>query len=153
MQSKLTYFICSLLAIAIGLFSAWMSFDKFSTHQRYPTEGRVAEAYPTSSHYTETRRRFGIKSYDTDLAFKTESGQVVHLNNANISKDELAILQTGKNIEREYLPDDPEGTARAKGDTMGIWITLLIALVGFGFGVYYMRVALGKAKPDNASDE
>lgn len=152
MQSKATYFICALIAIGVGLFGGWFTFDKYSLHNRYPSEGKIAEAYPTSDHYTETRKRFGIKSYDTDLAFTADNGQTIHLKNTNISKDELAILQTGKPIEREYLPDDPQNTARAKGDMMGIWIGLALMLVGLGIGIYYMMVALGKAKPDNPSD-
>lgn len=111
---------------------------------RYPTEGITAEAYPTSDQYTETRRRFGLKSYDTDLAFKTPDGKVVHLKEANISSDELATLQEGKNIVREYLPEDPQGTARRQGDMMGVWIFLAIGVISLGFALAWFKGLFGK---------
>lgn len=135
--SKLTAYICVAFCAAIAAVCLFMSFGHFQDHRRYPGEGQTAQAYPTSNKYTETRRRFGIKSYDTDLAFKTANGQTIHLPNHNISKAELAILQQGQTIAREYLPEDPAGTARRPGDLFGLWVTLAISLVALLFAWGY----------------
>lgn len=149
-MNKLNYGISILIAFIISGVCFWQGAGKFSEHNRYPTEGIAAEAYPTSDHYTETRRRFGIKSYDTDLAFKTPEGQVVHLKGANISSDELAALQEGKNIVREYLPEDPQGTARRQGDMIGIWVFLAIGVIALGFALAWLKSLFGK-QPDASS--
>lgn len=146
--SKLTAYITVAFCAAIAAFCLYLSFDTFQTHRRYPSEGITAQAYPTSNKYTETRRRFGIKSYDTDLAFKTANGQTVRLPDHNISKDELATLQQGQTIAREYLPEDPAGTARRPGDLMGIWVTLFIALVAAFIGWGYWPSSKAEAETD-----
>lgn len=143
-MNKLNYGISILIALIISGVCFQQGAGKFSEHNRYPTEGITAEAYPTSDQYTETRRRFDIKSYDIDLAFKTPDGKVVHLKEANISSDELATLQEGKNIVREYLPEDPQGTARRQGDMMGVWIFLAIGVISLGFALAWFKGLFGK---------
>ena len=113
--------------------------DSAAIDRRFEQESVLtAEAVPVSPTYTETRRRWGIKTYATDLRFKTQNGQTVTLRDTDISTAELEQLQHGQPILREYLSGDPH-TTREPGSKAPKWPAAIFAVVGlmiafFGLG-------------------
>lgn len=133
---RLIDILAGLFAIAIGVYIYW---GGAQTDNRFEQETvQTAQASPASRQYTETRRRYGMKTYATDLRFQTESGQPVVLRDTDISKEELEKLQQGQTIPREYLVAEPQ-IAREPGKTEPKWPIAIFAVVGlmimfFGLG-------------------
>lgn len=154
--SRGTAFVLVLCFLAFAAFGAYKCFDNIRINSRMGKEGKTAQAHATGRSYTETRRRFGIKTLSTDLAFTTAEGKVVRLTGAEISREELAQLQEGKTIPREYLADDPENTARIPGSKESIWWTLIMVVVGLVGALGYsgdLKKRPEKKRPDIAIGE
>lgn len=127
MLNRIIYILCGLAAFAIA---GYMYMQMAATDKLF-TQGPVATAQfePASSQYTETRGRFGIKTYKTALGYTTGSGQKVVVRDAYISKEELQQFQAGQPITREYLVNDPQ-TTREPGKTEPKWPALIAVVVG-----------------------
>ncbi|XXQ68167.1 hypothetical protein ACKLNO_11310 [Neisseriaceae bacterium B1] len=145
-MNKLLSWLVGLAAIAFGVY---FYINASQTDKRFESEAvAIGKAIPASSQYTETRGKFGLgKSYKTDLGFKDKSGQDIFLNNEVISEEELAALQAGKSIEREYLVAEPH-VARVPGQTESKWISWLFALVG----IVICLVGLGNKDEENTTE-
>lgn len=142
MGKKILNWVVGLAVIAFGVY---LLMDAFATDKRFESGTvKVAQAVPASSEYTETRSKFGlVKSYKTDLGFKTEQGEDVFVRGANISKEELDQLQAGQPIAREYLADEPN-KIRAPGEKEPKWLAFVFMVVGLVIGL----VGLGGGKDE-----
>lgn len=144
-MNRILYFLCAIGAFAIG---GYMYMQMAATDKLF-AQGPVktAQLEPASTQYTETRGRFGIKSYKTALGYTTENGQRVTVREAYISKAELDQLLAGQPITREYLVDDPQKT-REPGKGEPKWPAWIV----FAVGAVLLVVAWGEGKGSKAEE-
>lgn len=133
MFKRIIDILVGLAVIGVGVY---IYMDAAATDSRFEQETvKTAQAEPASRSYTETRRRWGIKTYSTDLRFQTEDGRPVLLRDTDISSEELEQLQRGQTIPREYLAADPR-TTREPGRTEPKWPAAIFAAVGLFIAVF-----------------
>lgn len=145
-MNRILYLLC-----AVGAFGlAGYTYMQLAATDKLFAQGPVktAQVEPASTQYTETRGKFGIKSYKTSLGFTAENGQRVVVRDAYISKEELDKFLAGETITREYLVADPQ-TTREQGKNEPKWPAWLMA----GIGVVLLLSGLGSGKSDEEEAE
>lgn len=101
-----------LVPAALGLVFAVMGVNDMRENQQFAAKGKIATLIPTGEGYTEHTSKRGRKSYSTDMAFMTESGERVELPNLYVSADEIEQIKNQGSIQRKYLPSLPTRTRR-----------------------------------------
>ncbi len=128
-----------LVPAALGLVFAVMGVNDMRENQQFAAEGKIATLIPTGEGYTEHTSKRGRKSYSTDMAFMTESGERVELPNLYVSADEIEQIKNQGSIQREYLPSQPQTTRRV-GSESGALFSFLISTGAFLLSLWrFMR--------------
>ncbi len=136
---RLVYMVGAILIMFGFLAEGWKD---TKTEKAFADHGVTADVLPVD-HYTQhnersTRTNETRETYKSaELGFLTSDSRR-HSRTFKLEDSEFATLKNDGTLHMQYLPEDPDGSARLEGHTSQAWIAYLLAAF-FGFYAFALK--------------
>ena len=125
---RMVYATAAVLGVIGALGHAW---GERNQEKAFADHGAVADVLPIDGYVQHTQTsRFDKTPYNewksAQMRFRTEDGQLVSISHG-LGDAELATLKAGGTLRMQYLPEDPQRSARLEGYGKKPWQSLVLA--------------------------
>jgi hypothetical protein len=131
---RLIYMVGAILVAFAFLGEAWRD---TRTEKAFAQHGAVADVLPVD-HYIQHSSRSSTTNVtretykSADLSFRTPDDRR-YTRTMQLEESEFQTLKDGGTLHMQYLPEDPQGSARLEGRRQESWIGWVLATL---FGLY-----------------
>ena len=136
---RFIYMVGAIILMVAFLADGWKDSRK---EKAFADHGVTTDVLPVD-HYTQhgSRSTTTNESHDTyksaDLSFRTADGQR-YTRTQRLEESEFETLKNDGTLHMQYLPEDPQGSARLEGHPTQAWIAYLLAAL-FGFYAFALK--------------